>query len=236
MRRTGLALAALLALAGCDSLPGRPDPATRYVRPSQVRDFDVLFGQNCAGCHGDGKRPGAAIALTDPVYLAFADNDAIADATANGVPGTAMPAFARDAGGELTHGQIEILVTGLRTRFGKPAAVPAGAPPYGAPPGDADRGAAAFATYCASCHGEDGKGGAKAGSVVDGSYLALVSNQGLRTIVLAGRPALGMPDYRGYVAGRAMTGDEVSDVIAWLAAQRPEFAGQPYAAADGSGR
>ena len=54
--------------------------------------------------------------------------------------------------------------------------------------GDSERGAAVFRTYCSSCHGQDGKGG-KAGSVVDGSYLALVSDEELRMNVILGRPA-----------------------------------------------
>jgi hypothetical protein len=57
---------------------------------------------------------------------------------------------------------------------------------------------------------------------VDGSYLALVSDQGLRTTVIAGRPDLGAPDWRGNVRGSAMTSQDVSDVVAWLSAQRPE--------------
>ena len=56
-----------------------------------------------------------------------------------------------------------------------------------------------FAMACASCHGPEGRGGPKGGSIVDPSYLALVSDQGLRTTVMAGRPDLGMPDWRGYV-------------------------------------
>jgi mono/diheme cytochrome c family protein len=97
-------------------------------------------------------------------------------------------------------------------------------PPY-APttPGDATRGAAAYGVYCASCHGVDGRGGAKGGSVVDGAYLGLVSDQALRTAVICGRTDLGMPDWRGYVPGRAMSDQEITDVVAWLVAQRPEF-------------
>ena len=49
-------------------------------------------------------------------------------------------------------------------------------------------GAQVFATSCASCHGADGKGTATSGSIVDGSFLALVSDQNLRTTVIAGRP------------------------------------------------
>jgi hypothetical protein len=66
---------------------------------------------------------------------------------------------------------------------------------------------------------------------VDGSYLGLVSNQGLRTTIIVGRPELGAPDWRGDVPGKAMSPGDVSDVVAWLAAQRPQFPGQPYSSA-----
>ncbi len=49
-----------------------------------------------------------------------------------------------------------------------------------------------------------------------------VSDQGLRTTVIAGRPDLGAPDWRGNVRGKTMTSQEISDVVAWLSAQRPE--------------
>ena len=44
----------------------------------------------------------------------------------------------------------------------------------------------------------------------------------VRTTVIAGRPDLGAPDWRGNVPGRPMSSDEVSDVVAWLAAKRPQ--------------
>jgi hypothetical protein len=63
---------------------------------------------------------------------------------------------------------------------------------------------------------------------VNGSYLALVRDQNLRTIVIAGRPELGSPDWRNDVPGNAMSSQDISDVVAWLASQRPLFPGQPY--------
>ena len=58
---------------------------------------------------------------------------------------------------------------------------------------------------------------------MDGSYLALVSDQNLRTTVIVGRPELGAPDWRNNVPGKPMSAQEISDVVAWLAAQRPNF-------------
>jgi cytochrome c oxidase cbb3-type subunit III len=175
---------------------------------------------------------GAAIALANPVYLAIADDSVIRKIATNGVPGTPMPAFAQSAGGMLTEKQIDAIVGGIRS-WAKPNALgDQTPPPYTAPaPGDPQRGADSYRTYCASCHGTNGRGGNKGSSIVDGSYLALVSDQQLRTIVIAGRPELGSPDWRGDVAGRPMSQQEVSDVVAWLSSQRPKFPGQPYSSA-----
>jgi mono/diheme cytochrome c family protein len=164
------------------------------------------------------------------VYLAIADDATIRRVTADGVPGTAMPAFAQHSGGMLTDDQINAIVGGIRSRWAKPGALPgADAPPYAAQaPGDPKRGAAVYGIYCSSCHGADGRGGKRASSIVDGSYLALVSDQGLRTTVIVGRPELGAPDWRGDVPGKPMSPEDVSDVVAWLAALRPQFPGQPY--------
>ena len=63
---------------------------------------------------------------------------------------------------------------------------------------------------------------------MNGSYLALVSDQDLRTVVIVGRPELGAPDWRNNVPGKPMSPQEISDVVAWLAAQRPRFPGQPF--------
>jgi cytochrome c oxidase cbb3-type subunit 3 len=224
-----VAVGAFLACAGCARSRAVPRVELEVVPPNEVLDFNVLYGQNCAGCHGVEDKGGAATALANPVFLAIADDAAIRRTAANGVPGTPMPAFAQSAGGMLTEKQIDAIVSGIRS-WAEPNAVGDQTPPtYTAPiPGDPQRGADAYGTYCSSCHGTNGRGGPKASSIVDGSYLALVSDQQLRTIVIAGWFELGSPDWRGDVAGRPMSAQEVSDVVAWLSSQRPKFPGRPY--------
>ena len=213
--------------SGCDSSPGRPGP--EVIPPDQIVEFNVLYGHNCAGCHGASGKGGAAVPLGDPVFLAIADDAVIRRTTANGVPGTPMPAFAQSAGGMLTDKQVDALVRGLRSWAQPDILHGSTPPPYAAEtPGDPHRGSEVYATYCSACHGPDGQGGKKASSIVNGSYLALVSDQGLRTNVIVGRPEMGAPDWRGNVPGRPMSAQEVSDVVTWLAAQRPIFPGQPY--------
>ena len=231
--RFWLALAgtvAALALTGCSHLPGRPGPGPEVVRPGEVLNFTTLYKQNCSGCHGANGRQGAAVSLADPVYLALVDDATLRRITANGIPGTLHPAFARSAGGTLTEKQIDVLIHGMRTHWANPGLLRGDSlPPYlASSPGDAARGAEVYKTFCASCHGPSGHGGSKAGSIVNGSFLGLVSTQHLRTTVIVGVPDFGMPDWRSDVPGKPLTPQEVSDVVAWLAAQRPKFPGQPY--------
>jgi cytochrome c oxidase cbb3-type subunit 3 len=216
----------LLLLGAC----GRPadPPADGAANVYTAAAFDRLYGENCAGCHGSDGRNGAALSLADSLYRRIVDSAALSRAVATGIPGTLMPAFARSAGGTVADSEIAVIVAGIRERWGRAMAAPPGAPPYAASPGNPQAGAAAYATFCAQCHGGPGVTAARAGAVYDPSYLALVSDQWLRTVTIVGRPEQGMPDWRGYVSGRPMTNTEIADVVAWLAAQRVPFAGQPY--------
>jgi len=225
----GIANLSAFVLCGCAGVPGRPSTEVP-IAPSEISDFKILYAQNCSGCHGPEGKGGAAIALADPVYLAVADDAVVRRAAANGISGTAMPAFAQSAGGMLTSKQIDVIVSGIRERWSKPdVLLGAIAPPYSSSePANSSRGREVYATYCSSCHGPEGRGGPKAGSVVDGSFLALLNDQELRTIVIVGRPELGAPDWRGNIPGKSMSAQDVSDVVAWLASQRPKFPGQPY--------
>jgi len=219
----------LFACAACTSSRGVPRADSAVLPPSQVADFKTLYEQNCAGCHGAAGKGNAAVALANPVFLAIADDDVIRRTAANGVPGTPMPAFAQSAGGMLTDRQIDALVRGIRSWAKSDVLPDTTFPPYAAQaPGDPQRGADVYRTYCSSCHGLDGRGGRKASSIVDGSYLALVSDQQLRTIVIAGRPELGAPDCRSDIEDRPMSPQEITDVVAWLSVQRPQFQGHPY--------
>ena len=219
-----------LWLCGCSNAPGRPRRDVMPIVPSEISDFKTLYQQNCSGCHGSDGKGGAAVALGNPVYLAIADDTVLHNAAANGIPGTSMPAFAESAGGMLNDKQIDVIVGGIRKHWSKPDVLSGANPPPYSPsgPGDALRGAAVYVAYCSSCHGAGGRGGQKASSIVDGSFLALVNDQELRTIVIVGRPELGAPDWRGDLPGKQMSAQEVSDVVAWLSSQRPEFPGQPF--------
>jgi mono/diheme cytochrome c family protein len=231
------------ALAGCGSAPGKPGPGPEVGRPGDELDFATLFKDNCAGCHGDRGKDGASIMLANPAYIAFA-KDNLRDVIAKGRKGTLMPAFAKSAGGMLTDKQVDALANGIVQRWGDAKSLGGQTPPpYAAKlHGDATRGLAAYGEFCARCHGANGEGGApnakfdpgrsgsaKPGSLVDGSYLALFSDQYLRDVTIAGRPDQGMPDWRTD-GSQPMTDQQVTDIVAWLASKRVANPGQPYAA------
>ena len=224
----------LVFLSACSTPHGQPQKGSEAVAPNQVVDFGTLYAQNCAACHGAEGRGGASIALANPVYLAIVDENAVHNIVANGVRGTSMPAFAQSAGGMLTEEQINVITSGIFSRWGRKGMLDGANPPsYAAKTtGDVTHGEIVFRTYCASCHGTEGHGGSKASAISNDSFLALVSDQGLRTIVITGRPDLRAPDWRGNVPGKPMSDQEITDVVAWLASHRVQSPGQPYSASN----
>jgi len=224
----------VILLSACGSPHGQPQKGSETQAPNEVLQFGPLYAQNCAGCHGSEGRGGAAIALANPVYLGIMDEKAMHKVIANGVPGTSMPAFAQSSGGMLTDKQIDVITNEIRSRWSRPGILNGANPPSYTPKstGNVHQGEVAYGTYCKSCHGPEGQGGPKGSAITNDSFLALVSDQGLRTIVIAGRPELGAPDWRGNVLGKPMSEQEVTDVVAWLASRRVSNPGQPYSASN----
>ncbi|MDQ2833392.1 MAG: c-type cytochrome [Acidobacteriota bacterium] len=246
MKRFALVLSAACMLAlGCHA-PGRLGSEHEVARPDKVLDFATLYKSNCAACHGDNGRNGAAIPLANPVYLALATQGNLANIIANGVPGKLMPPFAKSAGGMLTDQQVNVLVDGMLKSWSTPNLLASeNFPSYGATlTGDPAHGQQAFTLACARCHGADGQGtdapqtpadakssnllgSGKIGSIVDPTYLTLLSDQYLRSLIVAGMPDRGMPDSRSDTS-QPLTDQQITDIVAWLAGHRTANPGQPY--------
>jgi len=212
-----LACAAALA-AGCSHAPGYPpDP---IPRPTAVTDFGILYSQNCAACHGTNGQSGPAIDLANPEYQALVDDATLRKWISGGMPGTEMAAFAQSAGGMLTERQVNALIAGMRQQWSR-ANVFTGAapPPYAqAQAGDAHRGELAYQARCVSCHEPSRQ------QITSQFYLALIADQALRTIIIAGRPDIGQPDWRhdgpGAKAATPLSAQEVDDIVTYLASIR----------------
>src|SRR6516165_3694753 len=104
---------ALLLSCSCDP-PGKPK---REPLPEQVAYFRTLYTENCAGCHGDDGKNGPGRILNDPLYLAVLPKQVLREIIENGRPGTAMPAWAKNQGGPLESGQIDVLVNGIYSNW-----------------------------------------------------------------------------------------------------------------------
>ncbi len=226
-------LICVLSLVGCRGVPGKPLPGSEAKRPDQVLDFATLYQENCSACHGEHGRMGVAISLANPAYLSFAGAANLQRITASGVPGTLMPPFSRASGGMLTDQQIAVLTHGMIDLWGKPSPLASLSPiAYTATlQGVPTHGAKLFSLTCSQCHGADGTGSPAAnkptGSLVDPTYIALISDQALRSLIVAGQPGQGMPG-SDQVAAQPLTNQDVTDIVAWLASHRSQIPGQPY--------
>jgi cytochrome c oxidase cbb3-type subunit III len=217
-----LAFGAALLLGGCGHAPGYPP--NPILRPAAITDFATLYSQNCAACHGANGQNGPSIDLANPEYQALIDDATLRKWISGGMPGTEMPAFAQSAGGMLTDAQVNALIAGMRKEWSRPDTLTGATPPPYAQTGAGDphRGQASYQAHCAACHASSGEQGRQ--QVTSPTYLALIGDQALRTIIIAGRPDIGQPDWRhdakGGEAATPLSTQDVADIVAYLASLR----------------
>ena len=201
-----LLLSICVLLVSC----GKPSIEDRPIRPSEVLDFDTLFASRCAGCHGTDGAGSGSIALHDPALLNIMSKDSLRTLIRDGRKGTLMPSFQSNTGNPLSDAQIDVIVDGMIGQWKVDAPPWSESRRYEVKNGKATKGKGAFVDMCGQCHGNDGMGGS-AGSVIMPAYLELVSPQYLRTVILCGRPELGMPPMASKIDDRT-----IDDIVAWL--------------------
>ncbi len=235
-------LMSIFLLVGC----GQPKPEDRFVRPEDVKDFAILFGKHCSGCHGMAGELGPAPPLSDPIFQAIVPDDVLESVICKGRDGTQMPAFALAQGGPLTEAQVAILIDGMREKWAGrrtdvgdlPAYRVSGDDPAGLAAADLKDGKEVFDAACAKCHGVDGTGGS-AGPIAVGALADLMSDQLVRRIIITGRPDLGMPHFAS--AGKdsdlaaPMTDAQIINVSGYLRTLQRAGAQESSPAAMGDG-
>ncbi|MBC7733191.1 MAG: cbb3-type cytochrome c oxidase subunit II, partial [Bacteriovorax sp.] len=171
-------------------------PQVVAMRPDLPARGNLLFAQNCVGCHGtlgDGAGPAAGGLLPRPTNLRASrySTQSVASALWNGIAGSSMPAWR-----EFSATDLASLVTHVQTLHAQPGAT--GSPddlPLLA------RGATVYAVNCVSCHGANGDGNGPAAKALlprpadlthkqpDARLVAQVLNKGV--------PGTSMPAWPG---------------------------------------
>jgi mono/diheme cytochrome c family protein len=130
------------------------------VAADQVKDFNVLYGTHCSGCHGVDGKFGPAPPLNDPLFLAIVPDGELLRVIREGRAVTSsqkspMPGFALGEGSSLTPEQakvwaelkeethtapkqqsplttakVQVLAQGIKKRWGSAASPPGSVPPY----------------------------------------------------------------------------------------------------------
>jgi mono/diheme cytochrome c family protein len=228
---SALVVCAAVLPGGCRHAPG--DPPNPIVRPTAVSEFSTLFGENCAACHGAKGQNGPAIDLANPEYQALVNDSTLRKWISGGMPGTEMPAFAQSAGGMLTDAQVNVLIAGMRRLWLQPRVYGNVTPPAYAQSqaGDPQRGRQSYKARCAACHDTSVQ------EITSPKYLALIGDQALRSITIAGRPDIGQPDWRhdgpGGKATAPLSTEDVVDIVAYLASLRNVASGADGSSAQG---
>ena len=211
----------LTVVTGCESNTYHPKEVAENVQPQDITDFEVLFQQNCVGCHGVDGKDGASEQLNYPLYLAIIPKEELRKTITYGRPGTERPPFDVTQGGRLTAKQIGILVDGFEQRWAKPVDFHGITPPSYYQPANAKidlaDGKKVFTTVCGVCHGEHGV----IGPLAIPAYLSLATDQYIRTAILAGKPDKGMPNWQTLKFGHPLSDQEITDVVGYLSSLRP---------------
>lgn len=177
---------------------------------------DVKAGANlyrgmCAGCHGLQGEGGVGVSLDSANFLSIADDAFLARAILHGRSGTAMPSWR-----QLDSQSVSDLLAFVRAWQKK-------APSYEAVQSarmsvetgvNQEIGAVLYAGSCASCHGDDRRGGIGP-SLFSPDFLGAIDDRYLYRAIVEGRPSTAMP------AWTHLSADDVGALIDFLRESTP---------------
>jgi len=192
--------------------------------PTPPQTAADIYATYCVACHGSGGEGTPAGVALNTEAVRDQSQQELAATIHDGVPGTAMAGWGR----VLTPAQVDALAAYVQT-WKAPAIASADTPPTATPPDPTDpqsvqtAGAQLYATYCASCHGEQGSGGL--GPVLNSQqFLSRFDDATIRDAILYGgwRPNSQMPAY-----GSHLTSAQVETLVNFIRAWEPNAPSVP---------
>ncbi|MFN0055387.1 MAG: c-type cytochrome [Planctomycetales bacterium] len=191
--------------------PAKELPAVRISGDPQ--NGQLLYQGICASCHGPNAEGALGPQLANSVFLETVHDETLIEWISYGRQGTQMRPHLRGQQGnaDLTHSQIEDIVTYLRSTRGRQ---PIDGERIGL--GYAPRGAVLYRQMCISCHGEHGEG-TIGPAIRNRAFLSAASDGFLRATVVLGRDDTEMRSMGHRGTGIVeMQAEEIDDLIAYL--------------------
>jgi cytochrome c oxidase cbb3-type subunit 3/ubiquinol-cytochrome c reductase cytochrome c subunit len=199
MRTLGF-LAVWLGACATQTPPAPPKPAppsaiAASATPEHVREGKQLYDRYCALCHapkGRGYAADNANQLANPTFLRTVTDEHLKVAIDRGRPGTPMSAFGSKFGGPLEPRDTERIIAYVRSLDPTGGALAVHEQQVD---GDVEHGLDLFRQHCASCHGENGRGGGNALTLDNPTFHTTASAGFIRYAIEQGRPGTSMPEF-----------------------------------------
>jgi cytochrome c oxidase cbb3-type subunit 3/ubiquinol-cytochrome c reductase cytochrome c subunit len=178
------------------------------LTPTQRHGGELYIGM-CAVCHGrlgEGYLADQAPAIGRPAFLGAVTDAFLREAIANGRVGSTMSAWSTVHGGPLLAKDVDAVIAFMRT-WDQGKRVVLNEKKLA---GNAERGAATYASECVRCHGMRGQGGPNV-RIGNPALLATASDGFLRDAIRNGRPRTTMSGFRDRLGAQ-----QLDDVVALL--------------------
>ncbi|MEE8311855.1 MAG: c-type cytochrome [Candidatus Binatia bacterium] len=167
----------------------------------------VVFGRDCASCHGSRGEGGIGPSLAAPDFLGAIDDGYLYRAIVDGRPGTAMPAWKH-----ISASDVAALITFI-SGLGEAAPIVL---PASLPTGDSEVGSVYYEVSCSGCHGPGAIGGS-APQLANPVFLDSVSDAQLYRWIARGRSGSPMIGFLREMQGPVQLGrEQIIDIIAYL--------------------
>ncbi len=182
---------------------------------------EAIYAVNCVGCHGTRGEGTSGPALSNPGFLRLASDGFLMATMALGRSGTEMRPVKRGPQSilNLSSDEVNDLVAYMRSwEYAPPFEVHGTAtiPHRFVVPWDLARGRELFASNCAGCHGDEGKG-SWAPELANEGFLSAASDGFLQATIVRGRTGTAMRAFGHGANGLVdLSPSDVDDIVAYM--------------------